>query len=308
MTPRISPHEIERTGDDTPVSGLPAYVWRMSGAHQVWVCLLAAAVAALSMVPLELQRRIVNDVISASNLDLLVALGLIYLAVVLLQGGLKFALRMYQGWLTESAARYTRNHLGDLHMQQHDENGSGQAVTVIGAEVEKLAGFVGEGLSQPVVNAGMLLAIGGYMFVVEPMVALVSLCFLVPQAIVVPWLQTYVNRRLAVRVSLMREMGDAVAAGASPAKAVSQIYRNRMAIYFFKFLAKMIVNLLNHAAPLAVLMYGGWLVIEGETTLGVVVAFMTGFERLSNPLRELLNYYRFAAQAQVQHQQIARWM
>jgi ABC-type bacteriocin/lantibiotic exporter with double-glycine peptidase domain len=304
----IPPHEIERTGDDSPATGLPAYVWRMSGLHQLWVCLLAAVVAALSMVPLELQRRIVNDVIAASELELLFILGAAYLGVVVVQGGLKFALRVYQGWLTESAARYTRSHLAELHARRHEADGEGRAVTVIGAEVEKLAGFVGEGFSQPVVNIGMLLAIGGYMVVVEPLVALVSLAFLAPQAIAVPWLQRYINRRLEVRVRLMREMGDAVASDAPSADILTRIFRNRMAIYLLKFTAKAVVNLLNHAAPLAVLMFGGYLVIKGETSLGVVVAFMTGFERLSNPLRELLNYYRVAAQAQVQHELIARWM
>ena len=35
---------------------------------------------------------------------------------------------------------------------------------------------------------------------------------------------------------------------------------------------------------------------------------MTGFERLANPLRELLAYYRIAAQSNVQHKMIAEWM
>jgi ABC-type bacteriocin/lantibiotic exporter with double-glycine peptidase domain len=50
------------------------------------------------------------------------------------------------------------------------------------------------------------------------------------------------------------------------------------------------------------------MVIEGETTIGVVVAFISGFDRMSTPLRELIAYYRIAAQASVQHRMIARWM
>jgi ABC-type bacteriocin/lantibiotic exporter with double-glycine peptidase domain len=50
------------------------------------------------------------------------------------------------------------------------------------------------------------------------------------------------------------------------------------------------------------------MVIQGETTVGVIVAFISGFDRLSAPLRELVNYYRVAAQAAVQHRMIARWM
>jgi ABC-type bacteriocin/lantibiotic exporter with double-glycine peptidase domain len=68
------------------------------------------------------------------------------------------------------------------------------------------------------------------------------------------------------------------------------------------------VNLLNGLAPLSVLLVGGVMVIEGETTIGVVVAFISGFDRLSTSLRELIAYYRVAAQAAVQHRMIARWM
>src|SRR3546814_11472234 len=76
--------------------------------------LLAAATAALSMVPLELQRRVVNDAIGGGNVRLLVLLASIYLAVVLLQVGLNYLLRMYQNWVGESATRYTRSHLSRL--------------------------------------------------------------------------------------------------------------------------------------------------------------------------------------------------
>src|SRR3546814_15960723 len=40
----FSPRRIPRTGDDTPAASLFGYVWRMSGSHQVWICLLAVVV------------------------------------------------------------------------------------------------------------------------------------------------------------------------------------------------------------------------------------------------------------------------
>src|SRR3546814_13998839 len=82
------------------------------------------------------------------------------------------ALHMYQSWLSESAIRYNRAHLTGIFERRTDDEGeqrSGEAVSIIGAEVEHLGGFVGEGLSQPVVNGGMLVAMGGYMLVVEPL-------------------------------------------------------------------------------------------------------------------------------------------
>ena len=61
-------------------------------------------------------------------------------------------------------------------------------------------------------------------------------------------------------------------------------------------------------APLGILAFGGWLAIRGETTLGVLLAVVSGFERISGPIRDLIGFYREAAQAGVQHRLIADWM
>lgn len=60
--------------------------------------------------------------------------------------------------------------------------------------------------------------------------------------------------------------------------------------------------------PLVALIMGGYLVIQGQTTIGTVVAFVSGFERISGPWRDLLNFYREYEQAKVQHQMIAEWI
>ena len=316
----LRPRKIERTGDDTPAGSLLGYLWRMSGRHQIWVCLLAAVTAALTAVPLELQRRIVDEVVKNRDIPLLWTLAGIYLGVVLVQQVAKYALRLYQGWLSESAIRYNRAHLTRLYFERSNGDGeahSGEAVSIIGAEVDRLGGFVGEGLSQPIVNGGMLIALSGYMIVVEPLVALISMLFVVPQIIVVPLLQRYINRLLERRVTLMRGFGDAISdppnqqddtGGGDLPRRLDRIYDNRLRTFVLKFGQKALVNLLNNLAPLSVLVVGGLMVIEGQTTIGVVVAFISGFDRLSAPLRELIAYYRLAAQASVQHKMIARWM
>jgi ABC-type bacteriocin/lantibiotic exporter with double-glycine peptidase domain len=316
------PSRIARTGDDTPAPSLLGYVWRMSGRHQVWLCLLAGATATLTAVPLELQRRIVDEVVKDRDIGLLWTLAGLYLAVLLVQGLTKYALRLYQGWVSESAIRYNRAHLTRIYESHNggDGNGAthgGEAVSIIGAEIDRLGGFVGEGLSQPVVNGGMLLAIAGYMLVVEPLVAAISLVFVVPQILLMPLLQRYINHLLARRVTLMRGFGDKLAelpeaehdfADSDMPGRLDRIYDNRIRTFVLKYGQKAVVNLLNGLAPLSVLLVGGLMVIEGETTLGVVVAFISGFDRLSTPLRELIAYYRVAAQANVQHRMIARWM
>jgi ABC-type multidrug transport system fused ATPase/permease subunit len=326
---RLRPVRIKRTGDDTPASSLYGYVRRMSGWHQAWLSVLAALIAALSMAPLELQRRLVNDAVGGEDLWLLGLLGGIYLTVVVLETCLKYLLRVYQGWVSESAIRYTRRHLLGLYQGRRaspgrDDQGvrdddRGRAVSIIGAEVELLGGFVGEAVAEPLVNGGMMLAILGYMFVVEPVLAAACLVFFVPQAIAVPAIQRVMNRFIERRIGLLRDFGEQVAhAGgerdAEPGRdldhdaKLNAIYRNRIRIYLLKYANKVLVNFFNNLAPVVALVGGGYLIIIGQTSLGVVVAFISGFDRLADPLRELVTFYTLAAQSRVRHEAIARWM
>ena len=166
-------------------------------------------------------------------------------------------------------------------------------------------------------NIGTILAIAGYMIVVEPMIALFSLPFIVPQLIAVPLIQGRINRLLARRVSLIRRLSDAIAelSGTTPQSGderpqsfLKSIYDNRLRTFTLKFSMKGFVNLMNALAPLSALVFGGYLVMQGETSVGIIVAFISGFERLADPLRELISDYRLAAQATVQHRMIARWI
>ena len=306
---RITPLAIPETGDDSPARNVWAYSWRMIGWHQPAACLLALAVALLNMAPIELQRRIVDDAIVGQDFTLLIWLGICYAAVLAGHKGLKFALGMYQTWLGESTIRYTRL-LGLRSKRPASESDSGQAVSVIGAEVDKLGGFVGHGPSQACVDGAMLVGIVGYMAIVQPQIAALSLALLVPQMVLAPVMQRRINRLLEQRLELMRGLGDDIAAEATepPDRRLSGIYENRMRFMFWKLAMKALLNLLNSLAPLSVLIWGGWLAIEGQTTVGVLVAFLAGFEKLSGPIRGLITFYRTAAQAEVQHNMIAKWM
>jgi len=64
------------------------YVMRCSGRHQIVLALLSAGVFGLSSVPLELQRRIVNDAIKAGAISTILWLAAAYAGVALLEQGL----------------------------------------------------------------------------------------------------------------------------------------------------------------------------------------------------------------------------
>ena len=307
---------VEKTGDDTAASSLLAFVWRMTRWHQVWACLLAVLVAILNLAPIELQRRIVNEVVETQNVPLLLQFGMFYLGIIIVHQAVKMALNTYQVWMTESTNLYTRRHLLGLYGNSIEDEGdknSGQVVSIVGTEVDKLGGFVGEGLSQSCANVALLVGVLGYMLVVEPTIALFAVGFLIPQIIVTPLMQRYLNKLVERHVGYMRTLGDEVSeldATHEPNDLgiLKKIFSNRLRFNMLKFLLKAILNLLNSLGPLAVLLYGGYMVMMGETQVGVIVAFISGFDRISGPVRELVGFYRVCAQANVQHRMISKWM
>lgn len=306
----------------SPPVGLYGYVWRTSKRQQLWICLLAVVVALLAMAPLELQRRVINQAIEGQSLRLLAWLGGLYLAVILLQAGLKYALRVYTGRVAEDVIRGCRAHLYATAVapERRTDEGAveGKAVSIIGSEIEQVGGFVGEAWSEPLVRGGMVASLLGYMLFVEPLLAAISLAVFAPQLLIVPRIQAVVNRLAGRRIALMRSVGDQVVeaheGGCAERDAeaferdLKRVRDNRVRIYLFKHLNKGLVNLLNHLGPLSVMMVGGYMVITGGTTLGVVVAFMSGFDRLADPARQLLAYYQLAAQTRVKYQMIAKWI
>src|SRR5206468_11091232 len=84
------------------------YVLRFTGAHQAGLAVLSIAVFLLSAAPLELQRRIVNDLIGKGSATTIFWLAVAYASVALTEQGLKLLLNAYRGWVAESSVRALR--------------------------------------------------------------------------------------------------------------------------------------------------------------------------------------------------------
>ena len=153
----------------------------------------------------------------------------------------------------------------------------------------------------------------GYMLFVDPAVALVALGFFVPSVILVAVVQPRLNRLTGKKTKAQRQLGEAVleedqaadtapgAGGARIDRLIERMYALKIRIAGLKYGVKFVNNLLGHLGPLSVLMVGGWLVIQGTTTLGTIVAFISGYEKMNDPARELLNFYRRLSMMQVQY-------
>lgn len=304
---------------DKPESGIefepfPQYILRMSGGHQLGLCLIAMMTTLLELVPIELQRRIIDTAIENQNVSALATFGIAYAGVLLLHQLTKFLFRLYQAWIAESTMKNTRRRLIEIHSTnaENPEQNGGSAVSVIGAEIEGIGTFVGEHISDASANAMMLLGASAYMLYVEPQLAVYALLFFIPQIVLTPFMQRLLNRLIEIRVELLRKLGNSLTdtelSGNGSQTITGKIYSNRIRYALVKYAMKSLINLLNSLGPLTVVLYGGYLAVHGETTAGIIVAFLSGFQRMSGPVRGLITFYRLAAQTNVQHQKVEQWI
>ena len=89
-------------------SNIFRYVLETSALHQLFLLLLTVGVFLLEVVPLELQRRIVNDLVKHRDFWLVIVLCAVYAGTVLVQGRTKLVLNVYRSWVGERATRDLR--------------------------------------------------------------------------------------------------------------------------------------------------------------------------------------------------------
>jgi len=300
---------------------LYSFIWRSSKRQQIWLVALTLIVAPMSMIPLELQRRIVDDAIHNQNLAYMLALCAIYLVVLLLQGGLKYLLNVYRGSLVERVAFELRGHvfqvLVDEPLKSHQRTpiDKGAIVSMTSSEVEEVAGFVGDSISFPLLQAGTALGTLGYLFWVQPEIAAFAVVLFIPQTLIVPMGQRRINRWAVIHARLLRKLGATIVSGDKTTLTFKHLERRfgklargarttRVLIYRVKFFLTFLGNFIDAIGPLIVLAVGGYLVLQGKAEVGTLVVFISGFQKVADPWDQLLTFYRTTSNARTKYRLI----
>lgn len=297
------------------------YIWRTSRSRQIAICILTMVLAPLMMVPLELQRRIVNQALLEKNVWLLVILGGVYFAVICLQGAIKFWLNMLKGKAIEGIARAIRFRI--INRVRRDDAApetrsadvnAGTVVSMLAAETEDVSGFGGDAFGLPLLTGGTIAYVAGYLLWVQPAIAILAVVIYMPQALIVPVTQYSINRLARLRILNVRSLGRLAANGGVPrpgetgsltgSSVINRIYRLRIAIYIRKYLLAALGNFLDSLGVIVVLTVGGYLVIHGMTQVGTLVVFISGLNKIADPWDELINFYRSVSNTAVAYDMI----
>ena len=309
------------SGDATSlrdVKDLYRYIWKVSSRRQVILSALAVAVFLLGLAPLELQRRIVNGAVDRRDFQFIAMLCVVYVVVALLHGGSKFAMNVLRGSVTEAANQRLRMQIDPTGTADSaTQNGSGEKgvkISIIVSEVEAVGGFVGSSFCDPLLNGGILLSVFGYMLFMQPWMALVAVLIFTPQFLFIPLQQNAINLRTKRRIERLREVSvdivnneaDEASKGSKKTflRRIKDVYELNMQIYFRKFGMTFLMNLLYTLGVIGILAVGAWLLLQGRTEVGTIVAFISGLALMNDPWRDLVNYFRDLTNAGLKYRMI----
>jgi ABC-type bacteriocin/lantibiotic exporter with double-glycine peptidase domain len=152
-----------------------------------------------------------------------------------------------------------------------------------------------------------LISVIAFIFASQPLLGVLALGIVLPQAVIVVAIQSRINQRVRERVQVLRDASDRISE--SDLTRVEQAvvadfqgaFDTRRKIFFLKLSSKFALSAISVTGAVGILFLGGWLVLNGRTDVGTVVASLTGLTRLERPWRELISFFRTASTVRVQY-------
>src|SRR6202165_5479986 len=199
-------------------------------------------------------------------------------------------------------------HLQKLPLTYFDGIPSGVVVSRVINDVQTVNELLSNGIVQAlsdILTLGFTVAVMVYL---APNLALVTFAVM-PLMVIAVWIFTekakVAYRRTRVTVATLRgefaesyagvRVVQAFAREASSQDRFDEVNNdNRTANIQANTLSSMllpVVELCNAASTVAVIAYGGWLMVTGQSTLGVIVAFLAYITRFFQPVRTLTQLY-----------------
>jgi ABC-type multidrug transport system fused ATPase/permease subunit len=300
---------------ETPVVKRSIFSWVFPGNLKLQVMLLLIIIIMVfaRVLPLELQKRIVNEAINLRSIDLLFLYCGIYLAAVIFFSGLKYLTTILQTLIAQRTTARMRkelyHHILTLPLNYFRNTQPGFVVNALSAELTLPGNFVGMSVATPVTNVLTLLAFAGMLFWMNPLLAAVSLSIYPIVLFLIPLLQKGVNRSNIRRVNTARKFSSRIAESISGIheihgngayrienqkydKLVDKLLKIRIVWSLFRFGVKAVNNFFTGLGPFLVFILGGYLTIKGQLDLGALVAFISAQEKLYDPWKELIEFYQ----------------
>ncbi len=313
------------------------YVLTHTYRDQIYLLILTVVNLPFIYVSLEIPKIIVNEAIggqgapySLFGFDLdqvsyLMALCFAFLAVIGLNGGIKYVVNVYSGIVGERMLMRFRYELYSrilrFPLPHFKRTSQGEIIPMITSETEPLGGFIGESFTLPAFQGGLLLTYLFFIFQQDLFLGLAAIALYPPQLWLIPKLQRKVNELAKRRVREVRGLADRVGESISGINEIhahdtsrmeraeishrlGSIYVIRAELFKRKFFIKFLNNFLAQLTPFFFYSIGGYFVIRGDLSLGALVAVLAAYKDISPPWKELLKYYQTKEDIRVKYEQV----
>ena len=300
---------------EIPVVKRSLFSWVFAGNVKLQITLLFIIVVMVfaRVVPLEMQKRIVNEAINLRNIDLLFMYCGIYLVAVIFFSALKYLTNVIQTLITQRTTARMRkelyHHILTLPLGFFRNTQPGSVVNSLVSELTMPGNFAGMAITSPVTNVLTLLAFAVYLFFLNPLLAAVSLSIYPIVVFLVPVLQKGVNRANKKRVDAARQLSSRIAESITGIheihgngaysienrkydSLVDRLLKIRIVWSLYRFAVKTSNSFFVSLGPFIVFILGGYLTIKGQLELGALVAFLSAQEKLYDPWKELIEFYQ----------------
>lgn len=300
---------------NTPIVKRSLFSWVFADNIKLQILLVFIIIITVfaRVIPLEMQKRIVNEAIKLRKIDLLLLYCGVYLAAVVAASGLKYLINIIQALISQRATAGMRkelyHHILTLPLTFFRRTQPGTVVNALVSELAIPGNFVGMAIAVPLTNVLTLLAFAAYLFWLNSLLAAISLSIYPLVIFLVPLLQKRVNRLNRKRVDTSRELSSKIAESITGIheiqgngaygietrrfnSLVEKLYKIRLVWQLYRFGIKTANNFFTSLGPFLVFILGGYLAIKGRLELGALVAFLSAQEKLYNPWKELIEFYQ----------------
>jgi ABC-type bacteriocin/lantibiotic exporter with double-glycine peptidase domain len=144
-----------------------------------------------------------------------------------------------------------------------------------------------------------MVGVVGYLVYLQPFMAIIILGVFLPQMIFVPLIQLSINRNARERISTVRAasieaIGETIERSilVDQQQRYSRIFQLNMGIFKLKFSLNFLMNLTHPLGITLILSLGAWLVINGKTEIGTIVAFISGLSTVKDPWGDLVSWFQ----------------
>ncbi|MEK4510418.1 ABC transporter ATP-binding protein [Paenibacillus anaericanus] len=277
-----------------------------------------------ALLPL-VQKYVVDDILLNTTMgmdqkisNLGIVLGITLFLFVIVRGPVEYARQYFAQLITAKILSDLRNklysHLQRLSLRYYQNTKVGEIISRFINDAEQTKNIVEVGLMNVWLDAFTLVFVLGFMFYLDPTLTFVSIAIFPLYAIAVQILykrlkkltkdrsaalagiQAYLHERIqgisVIRSFALERHDQSKFEGINGKYLSKAMAHSRWNAWTFA-----IINTLTDIAPLMVIGYGGYEVIQGNLTLGTFIAFFGYLDRLYAPLKRLINSSTILTQA-----------